>query len=162
MTRSRKPISKKYMAAIQALYGTQESTPSLPLKKKRSSCDEAVLKPETPSEAEIQMQLVAWARKHGLPLISIPNAGKRSLWAGQRERAMGLTAGVSDLFLAMPQGNYHGAWIELKAKGKKPSPIQLEWLQKMFKWGYYANWYDNLEEAKAAIAAYAGIKYPNN
>lgn len=107
-----------------------------------------------PSESKIQRAIVQWARLQGLPLISIPNHGKRSLWAGRNEVAMGLTKGVSDLFLARPVGYYAGMWIELKAKGKKPTVEQYEWLEIMLKEGYHAVWFDNIDDTKRGIVDY--------
>lgn len=155
-------ISKKYMAAIEALYGAKQPTNTVAAPPSRKRPTRSPIKPHGIlghiSEAEIQMQLVKWARGHGLPLISIPNAGKRTPWAGQRERAMGLTAGVSDLFLAYPAMGFHGLWIELKSKGKKPTAEQTAWLVRMRTFGYDALWFDNLLDAQAAIAKYAGVK----
>ncbi len=101
-----------------------------------------------------QQALVKWARILKLPLISIPNQGKRSFWLGKKERSMGLTAGVSDLFLALPNKYYHGFWIEMKRKGEKPKPNQLIWLNKMQFYGYKADWFDDWEEAKKEIESY--------
>ena len=41
---------------------------------------------------------------------------------------MGVKAGVSDLFLAYPNPNFHGLWIELKSEKGKKSPEQKHWL----------------------------------
>ena len=112
-------------------------------------------------EATTQMRLVNWARSNGFILISIPNAGKRSLWLAQKEKAMGLTAGVSDLFLAMPSNGYHGFWLELKALGKKPTEAQLTWLRLMQERGYKAAWFDTYEKAKEAIEKYLKPGYPS-
>ena len=70
------------------------------------------------------------------------------------ERSMGLTAGVSDLFLAVPNKHYSGFWIELKASGKKPSELQNDWLLRSRLAGYRADWYDSYDSAKSAIVDY--------
>lgn len=63
-------------------------------------------------------------------LFAIPNGGKRDKREGGRLKAQGVTAGISDMMLALPFGGYHGLFIELKApivKGKakpKTSPAQ--------------------------------------
>ncbi len=142
---AQKSITQKYMQCVNALYGnTEPPNQRIYIKPKRS-------------EAAEQMALVAWARANNLLLISIPNAGKRSYHTGQKERAMGLTAGVSDLFLAMPRNGYAGYWVEMKSKGNKPKPLQYEWLDKMRQQGYKADWYDNWENAKSAIEKYLKI-----
>lgn len=141
---------REYLNLTQALYSAnpepiEPKAPNKP-KVKRSTDD--------PSEAIIQQIIVKWARSQGLPLISIPNHGKRSAWAGIREVSMGLTRGVSDLFLARPNGRYHGMWIELKSRGRKPTYEQTEWLARMIKEGYHGVWFDNVEDTKLAIIEY--------
>ena len=49
---------------------------------------------------------------------------------------MGVKAGVSDLFLAYPNPNYHGLWIEIKSETGKISPKQQHWLKLMAEVGY--------------------------
>lgn len=105
-------------------------------------------------ESNQQIALVKWARLKGLILISIPNHGKRTVWGGRREKDMGLTVGVSDLFLSMPNKYFHGFWIELKSKGKFPTDLQYAWLIKMRAMGYCADWFDDWEKAKIAIEFY--------
>jgi len=144
---------KAHMDAMQTLYGDKPATlvkPSKKLKAKRSP-------PTQQPEYCLQVKLVSWARSEGLDLISIPNSGRRSWAQGKKEVAMGLTAGVSDLFLAEPCGVYGGFWIELKAPGKKPTELQLAWLQKMQRAGYFVAWFDNFELAQQAIKRYIGM-----
>ncbi len=107
-------------------------------------------------EWQIQSALVKWARLRGLLLISIPNAGKRSLHGGCREVTMGLMAGASDLFLAMPSrsGLIHGFWIELKIPGKVPTTSQQHFFEAVRSQGYHADWYDDWQKAAQAIEKY--------
>jgi hypothetical protein len=144
---------RHYMDVTQALYSTSpKAIKSLPPKRRkvtRSSTDLG-----NPSESLIQCNLVKWARLQRIPLISIPNHGKRSAWSGQKEVAMGLTKGVSDLFLARPVGKFGGMWIELKSKGRTPSVEQCEWLARMATEGYQTGWYDNFDDAMKAIIKY--------
>lgn len=58
----------------------------------------------------------------------------------------GLETGVPDIFGAIPSGEYHGFFAELKMKGKKPKHKQITWLDRLKKNGYYAGWFDNLDE----------------
>lgn len=112
------------------------------------------VKPIYPSEFEEQCALVEWARLKGLPLIAVPNGGKRTYWTGQREVAAGLTKGVSDLFLARKIGMLGGYWVEMKRRGGKPTPEQLAWLDRMRDEGYRAEWFDNWELARDSIIEY--------
>jgi hypothetical protein len=58
---------------------------------------------------------------------------------------MGLMAGASDLFLAMPcaSGSIHGFWIELKVPGKFPTTSQQHFFEAVRTQGYKADWYDD-------------------
>lgn len=105
-------------------------------------------------EGDQQKALVQWARLMNLPLISIPNEGHRSAYTGGKLKAMGMTPGVSDLFLAKPYGGLGGFWIELKAKGKQPTQSQMSFLLRMRASGYQAGWFDDWLEAKQAIEDY--------
>lgn len=75
-------------------------------------------------------------------LIHPANGGsRRNAYEGWRLKRAGVTAGVSDLFLAVPVAPHHGLWIELKASGiGKPrlSPAQAMWLTRMAELGYCA------------------------
>ena len=141
--------TKKFWHAYAGLYGNESnlevSKPAIALPRRKD---------RDPKEYEGQIKLVSWARSMELPLISIPNGGKRSAWQGEKERAMGLTAGVSDLFLAKPAFAFHGFWLEMKRKGRKPTDLQEEWLGRMRGYGYKAEYYDDWEKAKIAIIDY--------
>ena len=42
-------------------------------------------------------------------------------------KSMGVKAGVPDLHLPVPSGQYHSLYIEMKARDGKPQPEQLWW-----------------------------------
>lgn len=74
-----------------------------------------------------------WAYAHrgfNLPekaLFAIPNGGARTAQTGARLKAEGVRAGVPDVFLAVPSGDAHGLFLELKrAKGGRTSRAQTE------------------------------------
>lgn len=74
-----------------------------------------------------QVGLVSWWKERypHLPIISIPNGGKRSISEAKRIRAEGGTAGANDLVCALPYGKT--LWIEMKKiKGGKISKEQAE------------------------------------
>lgn len=109
-----------------------------------------------------QVALVTWAKFESgrVPelalLFAIPNAGKRSRGAGGKLRAEGMKAGVPDLCLPVPSGKYHGMFIELKAKGGRPTHEQKIWLRALAEQGYYACICVGWEEAKKTIQTYLG------
>lgn len=47
-------------------------------------------------------------------LFSIPNGGDRDKIVAGRMKAEGVKSGVSDLFLPVARGGFHGLWIEMK------------------------------------------------
>ena len=151
-SRKSKTYRKNYNQNIAALYGTEKCPAIKPPTKRKVKRKIYPLG----EESSIQIKLVQWAKSKGLDLISIPNHGKRSYWTGQKEVAMGLTRGVSDLFLALPCDGYGGFWIELKRPGQKPTAEQMAWLIKMGERGYAARWFDNFELARDAILEYLG------
>lgn len=95
-----------------------------------------------PTEEEEQTWLFSWAalnlgRWPELELMHhIPNGGKRSKSEAARFKAMGVKRGVSDIFLPVARGGYHGLYIELKAKDGKVEKEQREWIDAVRKQGY--------------------------
>lgn len=89
-------------------------------------------------ELEEQAALIEWADKTvidgiriGDYLIHIPNEGKRGPKAAKDAKRLGLRAGVPDLFLALPKGEFGGVWIEMKAPTGKPSVLQRKWMKRL-------------------------------
>ena len=71
------------------------------------------------TEIQHHIGLMSWAKTQPILdeyLIHIPNGGYRHPLEALKLKKMGVKAGVSDLFLAYPNPNYHGLWIELKVK----------------------------------------------
>ena len=132
-----------------------------------------------PTEAQEQKTIIEYFSHSwiGQYLIHIPNGGSRSSAAeGANLKAMGVKAGVSDLFLAHPKGwldmgdecwvKYCGLWIELKRQIKAYSSQamafkaatkpQLAWLEAMEKHGYRAEVAYGADHAIKVIEAYTG------
>lgn len=108
-----------------------------------------------------QLALMEWvgmrvARYPALKwLIHIPNGGKRNAREAARLRGMGVKRGVSDLFLPVPRGGYHGLWIELKRRdGGRLSEEQRLWLEAMAENGYKTDVCAGWESAAETIEAY--------
>lgn len=57
--------------------------------------------------------------------------------------AIGFRKGLLDYHYIVPNGKYHGLWIEMKRKdelGKKTKPEQDEWIERLQKRGHYASY----------------------
>ncbi len=97
-----------------------------------------------PTEDEEQIWLFSWAKINSgkwpeLELMHhIPNGGMRSKSEAARFKAMGVKRGVSDVFLPVSKGGYHGLYIELKAKDGRLEKEQKEWIAAVREQGYYA------------------------
>ena len=97
-----------------------------------------------PTEDEEQIWLFLWAKINSgkwpeLALMHhIPNGGMRSKSEAARFKAMGVKRGVSDVFLPVSKGGYHGLYIELKAKDGRLEKEQKEWIAAVREQGYYA------------------------
>jgi hypothetical protein len=125
-------------------------------------------------EHEHQVALIAWAYRVKLPaaddiepgasigdyLLAIPNGGKRNALEAARMKREGVKAGVSDLLLPIPRQDKAGLWLELKAPGNKPTPLQRDWTQRMTRAGYRAEWADSWLAAADVIADFVGVGSP--
>ncbi len=117
------------------------------------------------SESIQQQHVVAWFRAQypGKIIFAIPNAQKllstaRNKFAMQRLLAReGLTAGASDLFIAVPTRRHGGLFLEMKAEGstyKALSIAQCEFMEQIREAGYDAQWAAGFEQAKSIIEDY--------
>ena len=111
-------------------------------------------------ESEEQQALFQWAKlmQGQYPELSllhaIPNAGKRNVIQGARMKREGMLAGVSDIFLPVSRGGYHGLYIELKVKGNTTSASQKWWIAETTKQGYYSTVCVGWVEASEVIKRY--------
>lgn len=104
--------------------------------------------------------LAEWVALHphiqGLKrLFHISNEGPRNR---QRAVTLLLRSGVSDYFLAVPKNGYAGLWIELKAKGGKPTPNQIMFLAESVTYGYMSALCYGWQEAVKVIEGYLGLR----
>lgn len=115
-------------------------------------------------ETNLQQQFVRWfATQYSKEfesgaLFSIPNQGKRSRANASRMKAEGMVAGVSDMILLVPRGEFHGAVIEFKRPGEKPRKGQTDWLTERYKDGYMVCVFDDIDLAIATIVGYMKLK----
>lgn len=145
------------------------------------------------TETEHQILVMCWAKKISLAgraeldlLFHIPNGGGRSKREAGILKAMGVKAGVSDLFLPVPRivdcridpatdggiamfdmsgqclfRAMAGLWIEMKCDGGRASEEQLKWIYAMRSMGYEAKVCTGWQEAVEAIKGYLGGEWAN-
>lgn len=107
-------------------------------------------------EDKAQQALVQWMRYMKIPVIHIANEGKRSFALYNWLLSMGFRPGVSDLFITRMRKGFGGYWIEMKKYGKKPTKLQLEFIEEMRAEGYKAEWFDDWETARKSVEDYLG------
>lgn len=114
-----------------------------------------------PMEATEQIALMRWAAYLApahpeLKLLHhIPNGGGRSKAEAGKLKAMGVKAGVPDLFLPVARGGYHGLYIELKRETMgKASAAQVGWFKALREQGYRCELCHGWVKASEIIMAY--------
>lgn len=115
-------------------------------------------------EHDEQVALVQWADYQrfngeaiGEDLFAIPNGARTSMSVAKRLKAEGLRSGVPDLMLAIPVAQYHGLFIEMKARGKYPSPEQRARIERLQRRGYKAVCCQGFDAARVEIERYLGL-----
>lgn len=115
-------------------------------------------------ESRIQRAVIAWwAAKHkefGVPeclLFAIPNGLWLGAKAGKFAKLEGLRSGVSDLFLAIPRGRWHGLFMELKTETGTASDAQEAFILAAQAQGYCAVVRQGYDETVGMIETYLGI-----
>ena len=68
--------------------------------------------------------------------FAIPNGGRRTPAEGAHLRALGLTAGIPDVFMSIAAQGYHGLYIEMKRKDGVLQPVQEEAIRNLRTEGY--------------------------
>ena len=119
-----------------------------------------------PSESEEQQAVFVWAyvmayRDPRLVLLfHIPNGGSRPIVTAARMKQEGVRAGVPDLFLPAPAGEWHGLFIEMMKKDRKNKPTkeQKMWIDALQEQGYRAEVAYGADAAIKILKDYLGIE----
>ena len=107
-------------------------------------------------EQEAIVEYCEWRR---VPLVHIPNEGKRSAAYAAQMKRMGLAKGFPDLFIPVAASGFHGLFIELKRDRKaKPTETQKAWIEYLNKAGYRASVCYGAAHAISEIENYIGGK----
>ena len=104
---------------------------------------------------------LAYPRMHHA-VVKIHNEGQRSRSTNRLLPRLGLRAGASDLFFALPNKRYHGLWMEVKKDGWKLTTAQKEHVSRQLKFieemnanGYLARMIVGIDEGIALLNEYA-------
>lgn len=108
-------------------------------------------------ESSIHLTVMEWVKLH--PSISpyvlhFPNESKRSPRYGRLLKKMGMRKGVSDLFIAIPNKDYAGAWIEIKTMRGRITKEQTIFLDDMKEKGYFCSVTRGVKETMDTIKWY--------
>ena len=112
------------------------------------------------TETEEHLSFMEWAstqKEIRDVIIHIANERKCSWKQGQLLKRMGVRKGVSDFFIPIPAGQYHGLWIELKRANAAYSTVtnaQIDWVNKMTDQGYWAQVAFGWEQARKLVILY--------
>jgi len=115
------------------------------------------------SEADIQKAIVQYSKLIHVDqyLIYIPNeqivfsTSSNKKWGWWKKlKAMGYKKGACDLFLAIPNLDYHGLWMEIKKPGNFASQEQIEFIKNMENVGYMAKIIYDIDTAIKIISSY--------
>jgi hypothetical protein len=111
------------------------------------------------NEHQEQSAFIEWCDAKGQPYSSIyavPNGGHRHIMTAVRLKKEGQRAGVPDLFLPLPNGKFHGLFIEMKTKTGRLTDKQLYWFDLLMLRGYKCVMCRGCDEAIKTITEYVG------
>jgi hypothetical protein len=94
--------------------------------------------------------------------FSIPNGGSRNLLEAVNLKRSGVTKGVPDIFVGVPNKNAHGAFIELKIGNNKLSKEQALMMDRLQDNGYECFVCYSFNEARQAVTKYLGDSFRPN
>ena len=121
------------------------------------------------SEHAHQCALFAWAalNREKYPMLeymfAIKNAEKAGKVAGAMAKAEGVKAGVLDIFLPYPNGDYHGLFIEMKRpktekqEAGKLSKEQIQFMKYAESVGYARAVCHSWQDAACIIQSYLSL-----
>lgn len=102
-------------------------------------------------------------------LFAVPNGARRTRWEAAMAKAEGLTPGVADLILMIPNTKYHGLCIEMKKEEQElsvggkvkttrgyQSPEQKDWQAAVEAQGYRYVVCHNIVEFVNVVEGYIG------
>lgn len=90
----------------------------------------------------------------GLIWTHVPNGGKRNLMVALKLKRMGTKAGVPDILIFNPAGQFAGVAIELKVDKNKTSDKQKQWLNDLTACGWACHVCRSIDQVIEAVKQY--------
>jgi hypothetical protein len=121
-------------------------------------------------EGDQQAAIIRWADEQCAthPELDLLNASLNGIKLGgsskQRARTIakakreGMRVGYPDLFLPVARNGWHGLFIELKHRRNKPTPEQVQWLDRLTEQGYLATACWEAHDAINVISEYLNLQ----
>jgi hypothetical protein len=119
---------------------------------------------DDPAEAQLQIALVEhlrWRAKPDVIYFHVPNGGLRNKAEAAKLKAMGTLPGVSDLIFVWYDYDKHdlrNLYLELKARGRRPSPAQHNFAAVIGAAGADYAWTDDLDTALLILKQHGLLK----
>ena len=112
------------------------------------------------AESKLQQACIKWFDyqypQYKLNLFAIPNGGRRGKIEAAIMNGEGVRSGVADLFLAVPNSDFHGLFIEMKSeKGRQNENQKL--FEKAISGNYAYILVSSFDQFKATIEGYLKI-----
>ena len=105
-------------------------------------------------EHHLQVQMVKYLDLCGYDFFAVPNGGLRNVRVAAQLKAEGVKAGVADLFICMPNANYHGLFIEVKVGRNVQQPSQKKFESIVRSHGYQYKIVKSMDELVALLDVY--------
>lgn len=108
-------------------------------------------------ESNEQKTFIEWCRWNKYPydrIYAVENERKANPQQGARRKAMGIKAGVPDLFLPIARQGYHALYIEMKSSKGRLTELQRKFIEEVTAEGYKAVCCYSADEAIKAITEY--------
>jgi len=115
------------------------------------------------SEYQEQREVIRWFREKypayikctrlSLSGVNLP-AGKKAAIMINQFKSQGMVKGEADVLFCVPNANYSGLFVEMKAEGGRATQDQEDYIVVMRVLGYAACVIEGAEAAKKMIAAY--------
>lgn len=108
------------------------------------------------SEHDLQVACVNWFRLQypNEIIYAVPNGGQRNVIVASKLKSEGVLSGVSDLFVMLSKGGFHGLYIEMKRKGGKLTDNQKEFFKTATNKGYLCSKCESFEDFHNTITTY--------